>query len=401
MKHTTRALLATALAASSALSVAPAAAQPGKLVIGFLTDISGPYGDLDGKNGAVAIQMAIDDFGGKVNGQPVELLVADNQNKPDIAVAKAREWYDTQGMSMLVGGTNSAAALALSKLTAERKRVFIVNGSGSSALTNEQCSPYTIHYAWDSVAQAKVAGGALTRQGLKDWFFLSADYAFGQALEADASKVIKANGGHLVGSVKHPINTLDFSSFLLKAQNSKAQVIGLANGGADTINAIKSAREFGIDKSMRIASLVLFISDVHSLGLPMAQGLTFTTSWDWSLDEPSRAFGRRFFEKTQRMPTEVQAANYSATMNYLKAVQATGSIDGDRIMDWFRKTPLKDFYAQGVVRPDGRYVHNMYLMQVKTPAESTAPWDYVKRVATVPGDEAFTTKAESRCPLWK
>ena len=401
MKHFARPALAAAMVTACALGAAPASAQTSKVIIGFLTDIAGPYGDLDGKNGALAIQMAIDDFGGKVNGQPIELLVADNQNKPDIAVAKAREWYDTQNMAMVVGGTNSAAALALSKLTAERKRVLIVNGSGSSALTNEQCSPYTIHYAWDSVAQAKVAGAALTKQGLKDWFFLSADYAFGQALEADASKVIRANGGRLVGSVKHPINTLDFSSFQLQAQNSKAQVIGLANGGGDTINSIKSAREFGIDKTMRIASLVLFISDVHSLGLPVAQGLTFTTSWDWSLDEPSRAFGRRFFDKTKRMPTEVQAANYSATMNYLKAVQATKSIEGDKVMAWFKSTPLKDFYSEGTVRADGRYVHNMYLMQVKTPAESTAPWDYVKRVATVPGEEAFTTKAESRCALWK
>ena len=304
-------------------------------------------------------------------------------------------------MAMLVGGTNSAAALALSKLSAERKRVFIVNGSGSSALTNEQCSPYTIHYAWDSVAYAKVAGAALTRQGLKDWFFLTADYAFGQALEGDASKVIKANGGRVIGSVRHPINTTDFSSFLLQAQTSKAQAIGLANGGADTINAIKSAREFGVDKTMKIASLVLFISDVHSLGLPMAQGLMFTNSWDWNLNESARAFGRRFYEKTKRMPTEVQAANYSATMNYLKAVQATRTTDGDQVMAWFRNTPLKDFYAEGVVRADGRYVHDMHLMQVKAPAESTQPWDYVKRVATVPGDEAFTTKAESRCPLWK
>lgn len=401
MKHTAHRASGIALAIASALVCAGAHAQAGKVVIGFLTDIAGPYGDLDGKNGALAIQMAIDDFGGKVNGQSIELLVADNQNKPDIAAAKAREWFDTQNMAMLVGGTNSAAALALAKLSADRKRVFIVNGSGSSALTNEQCTPYTIHYAWDSVAYAKVAGAALTKQGLKDWFFLTADYAFGQALEADANRVIKANGGRLVGSVRHPINNTDFSSFLLQAQNSKAQVIGLANGGADTINSIKSAREFGVDKSMKIASLVLFISDVHSLGLQAAQGLTFTTSWDWNLNEQSRAFGRRFFEKTKRMPSEVQAANYSATMNYLKAVQATRSTEGDRVMDWFRSTPLKDFYSQGVVRADGRYVHDMYLMQVKSPAESTQPWDYVKRVATIQGDEAFTTKAESKCALWK
>ena len=393
--------LAGSLAATALLGTAVQAQTPGKLVIGFLTDIAGPYGDLDGKNGATAIQMAIDDFGGKVNGQPIELLVADNQNKADIATAKAREWFDTQNMAMLVGGTNSGAALSLAKIANEKKRVFIVNGSGSSVLTNEQCNPYTIHYAWDTVAYAKVAAAALTKQGLKDWYFLTADYAFGQALEADASKVIKANGGRIVGSVKHPINTQDFSSFLLQAQNAKPQALALANGGADTINAIKSAREFGIDKKVKIASLVLFVTDVHSLGLPMAQGLTFTTSWDWSLNDETRAFGRRFFEKTKRMPTEIQAANYSATMQYLKAVQATKTQDADKVMAHLKSTPLKDFYSQGTIRPDGRYVHNMYLMQVKSPAESTQPWDYLKRVATVSGEEAFATKAESKCALWK
>ena len=392
-------IAAAALAATAALA-APAHAQ-GKVTIGFLTDIAGPYGDLDGKNGAIAIQMAIDDFGGKVNGLPVELLVADNQNKADIASAKAREWFDTQAMSMLVGGTNSGAALALARIANEKKRVFIVNGSGSSALTNEQCNPYTIHYAWDTVAYAKVAAAALTRQGFKDWYFLTADYAFGQALEADASKVIRANGGRLVGSVRHPLNTTDFSSFLLQAQNAKPQALALANGGNDTINAIKSAREFGIDKSVKIASLVLFVTDVHSLGLPMAQGLTFTTSWDWSLNDETRAFGRRFFEKTKRMPTEVQAANYSATVQYLKAVQAVKTLDADKVMAYLKSTPLKDSYAQGVIRPDGRYVHNMYLMQVKSPSESTQPWDYLKRIATVSGEDAFATKAESKCPLWK
>ncbi|WP_416400941.1 ABC transporter substrate-binding protein [Alicycliphilus denitrificans] len=372
-----------------------------KIRIGFLTDMSSAYADLDGKNGAMAIQMAIDDFGGKVNGLPVELISADHQNKADIAASKAREWMDTQNISMLVGGTNSAAALAMAKLAQEKKRVFIANGPGTSALTNEQCSPYTIHYAWDTTALAKGTAGALLKQGYKNWFFLAADYAFGEALQRDATNVIKAHGGQVIGGVKHPLGAADFSSFLLQAQNSKAQILGIANGGSDMINALKASREFGIGKNMKVASLMLFLVDVHSMGLKNAEGLLFTTSWDWSLNDESRKFGRRFFEKARRMPTDVQAANYSATMQWLKAVQALKTTDADKVMDWFRKTPLKDFYAQGHVRPDGRYVHDMYLMQVKAPAESTMPWDYVKVVATMPGEEVFTTRAESRCVLWK
>ncbi len=372
-----------------------------KIRIGFLTDMSSAYADLDGKNGAMAIQMAIDDFGGKVNGLPVELISADHQNKADIAASKAREWMDTQNISMLVGGTNSAAALAMAKLAQEKKRVFIANGPGTSALTNEQCSPYTIHYAWDTTALAKGTAGALLKQGYKNWFFLAADYAFGEALQRDATNVIKAHGGQVIGGVKHPLGAADFSSFLLQAQNSRAQILGIANGGSDMINALKASREFGIGKNMKVASLMLFLVDVHSMGLKNAEGLLFTTSWDWSLNDESRKFGRRFFEKARRMPTDVQAANYSATMQWLKAVQALKTTDADKVMDWFRKTPLKDFYAQGHVRPDGRYVHDMYLMQVKAPAESTMPWDYVKVVATMPGEEVFTTRAESRCALWK
>ena len=391
-----------ALMAVAGLFAATAQAQaPNKLTIGFLTDMSSVYSDLDGKNGALAVQMAIDDFGGKVNGMPIELLTADNQNKADVALSKAREWFDTQKMQMLIGGTNSAAALGLAKLAQDRTRIFFVNGSGSSALTNEQCSPYTVHYAWDSVAFAKGAAAALTQQGSKDWFILTADYAFGHALEADAAKVVKANGGRVVGSVRHPLNPLDFSSFLLQAQTAKAQVLGLSNAGGDTTNAVKAAREFGLDKTMKIATLVLFITDVHALGLQQAQNLIFTTSWDWNLNDETRAFGRKFFAKAKRMPTDIQASNYSATMQYLKAVQATKTTDGDKVMAYLKSTPLKDFYSSGTIRADGRYVHDMYLMQVKTPAESTQPWDYVKRVATLPGAEVFTTKAESKCALWK
>ena len=391
-----------ARAAVAALALCGAAAQAqDKVTIGFLTDMSTVYADLDGKVGATAIQMAIDDFGGKVNGQPVELLVADNQNKADIAAAKAREWYDTQNMAMLIGGTNSAAALGLAKLSAEKKRPFIVNGSGSSALTNEQCTPYTIHYAWDSVSLAKGSAAALTRGGAKNWFMLVADYAFGHALQGDATKAIEASGGKVIGVARHPLNVADFSSFLLQEQTAKPQVLGFANAGGDLANSLKAAREFGLDRSMKLAAMVLFISDVHGLGLAQTQGLQFTTSWDWSLNDETRAFGRKFFEKTKRMPTDVQAANYSATLQYLKAVQAVKSTDGDKVMAYLKSNPIKDFFAQGVIRPDGRYVHDMYLMEVKKPAESTQPWDYLKRVATLKGDEVFTTKAESKCALWK
>ena len=391
----------TAVALAALIALAGTAQAQQKLSIGFLTDMSSVYADLDGKEGATAIQMAIDDFGGTVNGMPIQLLSADNQNKPDIALARAREWFDTQNMTMLIGGTNSAAALALAKLSQDRKRIFMVNGSGSSVLTNEQCSPYTIHYAWDSVAFAKGTAAAMTRQGDKNWFIMAADYAFGHALQADATKVIQANGGKVLGAVRHPLNTTDFSSFLLQAQSTKAQVLGLSNAGGDTINAIKAAREFGLDKTMKLASLVLFVTDVHAMGLPAAQGLMFTTSWDWNLNDDTRTFARKFFDKTKRMPTDVQAANYSSTMQYLKAVQATKSTDADTVMAYLKSKPLKDFYAEGTIRPDGRYEHNMYLMQVKTPAESKQPWDYLKRVATLPGKEVFTTKAESKCALWK
>ncbi|MGC3987070.1 MAG: ABC transporter substrate-binding protein [Pseudorhodoferax sp.] len=390
----------SALVLAACLATGAAQAQD-KVRIGFITDMSSLYADVDGKGGATAIQMAIDDFGGKVNGLPIELLSADHQNKADIAASKAREWMDTQGLSMLVGGTTSSAGLAMAKVAQEKKRVYIVNGAGSSALTNEQCSPYTVHYAYDTVALAKGTGSAVIARGDKNWFFLTADYAFGAALEADASKVVKEKGGTVVGSVKHPLNASDFSSFLLQAQNSKAQVLALANAGGDTQNALKAAKEFGIDKTMKMVGLLVFVTDVHSLGLKSTSGLLLTTSWDWNLDDKTRAFGKKFFDKTKRMPTDIQAANYSATMTYLKAVQATKTLDADKVMEYIKKTPIDDFYAKGVVRPDGRFVHDMYLMQVKTPAESTQPWDYYKVVTKLKGEEVFTTKAESKCALWK
>jgi len=372
-----------------------------KVKIGFITDMSSLYADVEGKNGAVAIQMAIDDFGGKVLGKPIELLTADHQNKADIAASKAREWIDTQGLTMIFSGTNSGTALALAKIAEEKKRVMINNGAASSALTNDQCTPYTVHYAYDTVALAKGTGGAIVDGGGKSWFFLTADYAFGHALEADTSKVVKDKGGTVVGAVRHPLNASDFSSFLLQAQNSKAQILGLANAGGDTINSIKAAKEFGIGNSMKLAGLLIFFSDVHSLGLRNTEGLQFTTSWYWDLNDETRKFADKFMAKTKRRPTEIQAADYSATMNYLKAVEAAKTTDADKVMEAWRAMKMNDFFGSGYLRADGRYVHDMYLMQVKSPSESKGTWDYYKLIKKLPGEQVFTTKAESKCALWK
>ena len=372
-----------------------------KVKIGFITDMSSLYADVEGKNGGVAIQMAIDDFGGKVLGKPIELLSADHQNKADIAASKAREWIDTQNLTMLFGGTNSGTALAMAKVAEEKKRVYFNSGAGSSALTNDQCTPYTVHYAYDTVALAKGTGGAIVDGGGKSWFFLTADYAFGHALEADTSKVVKDKGGTVVGAVRHPLNASDFSSFLLQAQNSKAQILGLANAGGDTINSIKAAKEFGIGNSMKLAGLLIFFSDVHSLGLRNTEGLQFTTSWYWDLNDETRKFADKFMAKTKRRPTEIQAADYSATMNYLKAVEAAKTTDADKVMEAWRAMKMNDFFGSGYLRADGRYVHDMYLMQVKSPSESKGTWDYYKLIKKLPGEQVFTTKAESKCALWK
>ncbi len=392
----------TALAlAVGALAFASGAQAQEKVKIGFVTDLSSLYSDLEGKGGQTAIQMAIDDFGGKVLGQPIELLVADHQNKADIAASKAREWIDTAGVTMIFGGTNSGTALATAKVAQEKKRVYFNNGAATSALTNEQCSPYTVHYAYDTVALAKGTGAAVVDQGGKSWFFLTADYAFGHALEADTTKVIKEKGGTVVGAVRAPLNASDFSSFLLQAQNSKAQILGLANAGGDTVNSIKAAKEFGIGKTMKVAGLLVFLSDIHSLGLKNTEGLLHTTSWYWDLNDNTRKWAQRYFEKTKRMPTDIQAADYSAVTAYLKAVEAAKTTDSDKVMEQLKKLPINDFFAKGTIRPDGRFVHDMYLVQAKSPAESKKPWDYLKVVKTLPGDQVFTTKAESKCALWK
>ena len=395
-----RKLTTLALMLAAAGFATQAAAQE-KVKIGLITDMSSLYADVEGKNGALAIQMAIDDFGGKALGQPIELMSADHQNKADIAASKAREWIDTAGVTMVFGGTNSGAALAMAKVAQEKKRVYFNNGAASSALTNEQCTPYTVHYAYDTVALAKGTGAAVVDAGGKSWFFLTADYAFGHALEADTTKVIKEKGGTVVGAVRTPLNASDFSSFLLQAQNSKAQILGLANAGGDTVNSIKASKEFGIGKTMKTAGLLVFLSDIHSLGLKNTEGLLHTTSWYWDLNDKTRAFSKKFFDKTKRMPTDVQAADYSATMTYLKAVEAAKTTDSDKVMAQLKSMKIDDFFGKGQIRADGRYVHDMYLVEVKAQKDSTKPWDYLKVVKTLPGEQVFTTKAESKCALWK
>jgi branched-chain amino acid transport system substrate-binding protein len=370
--------------------------------IGFITDLSGVYSDIDGVGGLEAIKMAIADFGGTVNGKKIELISADHQNKADIAASKAREWFDRQGVDMLIGGTNSGTNLAMSKVALEKKKPFLSIGAGTARLTNEECTPYTLHYAYDTVALAKGTGGAVVKQGGKSWFFLTADYAFGESLENDTTGVVKANGGTVAGSVRHPLSASDFSSFLLQAQASKAQILGLANAGGDTVNAIKAANEFGVNKTMKLAGLLMFINDVHSLTLKLTQGMYLTDSWYWDQSEESRKWSRRYFEKMKKMPSSLQAADYSATLTYLNAVKATGSDDTDKVLAEIRKTKINDMYAKnGTVRGDGSMIHDMYLMQVKAPAESKYPWDYYKVVQTIPGEQAFTTKAESKCASWK
>ncbi|MFZ5549852.1 MAG: ABC transporter substrate-binding protein [Pseudomonadota bacterium] len=400
----TKLAAACTVSLAAALAGAPAQAQiSGDVVkIGLITDMSSLYADIDGPGGVEAIRMAIADAGGAVNGKKVELVFADHQNKADVAAAKAREWFDTQGLDMLIGGTNSGTSLAMAKVAAEKKKPFIVVGAATSALTNDQCTPYTVHWAYDTVALAKGTGGAVVKAGGKSWYFLTADYAFGAALQNDTSNVVKAAGGNIVGSVKHPLSAADFSSFLLQAQSSKAQILGLANAGGDTINSIKAANEFGVTKTMKLAGLLVFINDIHSLGLKTTQGMYLTDSWYWNKDAEARAWSRRFFEKMKRMPSSLQAADYSVASNYLAAVKAAGTDDGDKVLAQLRKTKVNDMFAKGGwIREDGRMVHDMYLMQVKTPDKSTEPWDYYNVVETIKGEAAWTTKADTKCALWK
>ena len=370
--------------------------------IGIISDMSGVYADVDGPAGVEAIRMAIADAGGQINGKKIELLTADHQNKADIASAKAREWFDQQKIDMLVGGTNSATNIAMAAIAADKKKPFISIGSATSDMTNKACTPYTVHYAYDTVALARGTGGAVVKDGGKTWFFLTADYAFGHALERDTAAVVKSAGGEVKGQVRAPLSTSDFSSFLLQAQASGAKILGLANAGGDTVNSIKAANEFGVTATMKLAGLLIFINDIHSLGLKQTQGMYLTDGWYWDQSDASRAWSKRFEEKAKRKPSMLQAADYSAVTFYLNAVKATGTDNADTVMKWMKSNKINDFFAtNGYVREDGRMIHDMFLMQVKTPAESKAPWDYYKIISTLPGDQVFGSLAESSCSFIK
>ncbi|RXG90275.1 ABC transporter substrate-binding protein [Bradyrhizobium vignae] len=377
-----------------------AGAATDKVVIGDIDDMSGVYADIIGPGGETAARLAIDDFGGSVLGKKVDLLVSDHQNKPDLGSQKFREFVDRENVTMVLGGSNTGVNLAMANIAKEKKTPFFSIGAAGASLTGKDCTPYTVHYAYDTTALANGTASTVVKQGGKSWFFVTADYAFGTQLQDAASKVVEASGGKVIGSVRVPLATSDFSSYLLQAQSSGAQVLGLANAGDDFTNSIKAANEFGIARTMKPAALLAFITDIHALGLNTAQGLYLTTGWYWDLNEKTRAFAKRFLERTGREPTMTQAAYYSATLTYLNAVKSVGSTDSDKVMAQLRKAKINDmFTANGVIRPDGLMEHDMYIMQVKKPEESKYPWDYYRLVHTMSGDQAFGKLSDSACPL--
>ena len=383
-------------------------AQQGKLSdnvvkIGVLTDMSGLYADIGGPGAVIAAKMAVEDFGGKMFGMPIEVTSADHQNKADIAKSRTTEWFDKDKVDMTIENLNSGVALAVWGVGKDKNKITISTGAASSRLTNEDCSPATgIHYVYDTWALANGTGKAVVKQGGDTWFFLTADYAFGHSLEKDTGDFVKSAGGKVLGAVRHPLNTTDFSSFMLQAQNSKAKVIGLANAGGDTINSIKAANEFGVTPKQSLAGLLVFITDIHSLGLKATQGMYVTTGWYWDLNDETRAFAKRFFERHKKMPSMSQAGVYSGTMHYLNAVKAAGTDDTAAVMKKMKETPINDMFAKdGHIREDGRMVHDMYLAQVKKPEESKYPWDYYHIRQTIPASQAFKPLSESTCPALK
>ena len=389
-----------AVAIGGLLIAAPASAQGVK--IGILNDQSGVYADYGGKYSVEAAKMAIEDFGGTVLGQKIELITGDHQNKPDLATSIARRWYDVEKVDMITELTTSSVALAVQELSKEKKKIDIVVGAATSRISGDACTPYSFHWAFDTHALAVGTGGALVKAGGDSWFFLTADYAFGYALEKDTSEIVTANGGKVLGSVRIPLNSSDFSSFLLQAQSSKAKIIGLANAGLDTTNSIKQAAEFGIVKGgQKLAGLLMTLAEVNGLGLEAAQGLILTEGFYWDRDDKSRAFGERFMQRTGRMPSMIHAGTYSATLQYLKAVKAAGTKDSDAVAKKLKELPVDDAFAQGKVLENGRMVHDLYLFEVKKPSESKKPWDYYKQLAVVPGDKAFPSAKDSGCPLTK
>ena len=398
------AIISAAGLLSGALTGATHAQQAATpLKIGLLGDFQSVYSDIGGAGNVEATKMAIEEFGGTMFGKPIELITADVQNKADIAASLARKWYENEAVDMIIDMPTSATALAGMEMSKQFQKIMIVTDAASSDITGKSCSPYTVHWTYDTYANAHTVGSAIVKTGGDTWYFITADYLFGHSIERDTGDVVRAAGGKVVGSARVPLNNADFSSFLLQAQASKAKIIGLANGGADTINTIKQAAEFGIVAGgQNLAGIVMFISDIHSLGLKLAQGLIVTEAYYWDLNDRTRAFGKRFFDRMKKMPTMNQAATYSATLHYLNAVKAAGTKETKAVLEKMRATPVRDaFTDNGVLREDGRMVHSMFLLQVKKPEESKAPWDYYKVLAEVPGDEAFRPLKDGGCPLVK
>lgn len=398
MKNRTLSLFA---AAALTVGSAHAADISGDVVkIGVLTDMSGLYSSVAGPGGVIATEMAIEDFGGTVLGKKIQVVSADHQNKADIASARAREWIDKDGVDVIVEMLNSSVGIAVQKLASAKGVITINTGAASTALTNEECTPLGIHYVYDTHSLPVGTATAVVKNGGKKWFFITADYAFGHSLEKNTGDVVKSLGGEVVGSVRHPLSSSDFSSYLLQAQSSGADVVALANAGTDTTNAIKQAAEFGITPKQSIAGMLVFITDIHALGLANAKGLQFTSAWYWDMNDETRAFAKRFFERNKEMPTMVEAGLYSAVSTYLQAVKEAGTDEGKAVRAKMGEMTMNDvFHKNARLRPDGRVVHDMYLLQVKEPKASKYPWDYAEIVSTIPADEAFIPLSESKCSL--
>ncbi|EHJ91459.1 ABC transporter substrate-binding protein [Vreelandella boliviensis] len=401
MKKTMATSIAVAAASSLAVSTAQADMSDGEVRIGYLADMSGTYRDLAGPGGQTALEMAVEDFGSSVNGSPIVVFSADDRNSADVGANTVRGWIDQDNVDMVAGLVASSVSIAVTKVLEENNGLGIVSGSAASSITNEHCTPNHIHWVYDTYPLANGTAKAVVEQGGDSWFMLTADYAFGHALEADVTKVVEESGGEIVGGVRHPFPTNDFSSYILQAQGSGAKIIGLANAGADTVNAITTASQFGITQSgQQLAGLLIFLNDVHALGLDATQGLLLTTGWYWDMDEHSREWAQRYFDEVGRMPTMVQAGIYSSTMHYLKAVEAAGTDDPETVRAQMAEMPIEDFFARnGSIREDGRMIHDMYLAQVKTPDESTGEWDLYEILSTIPAEEAYRPLSESQCKL--
>ncbi|MCC5903365.1 MAG: ABC transporter substrate-binding protein [Halomonas sp.] len=401
IKKTLATSIAVAAASSMAISTAQAEISNGEVRIGYLADMSGTYRDLAGPGGQKALEMAVADFGGSVNGAPIVVFSADDRNSADVGANTVREWIDQRNVDMVAGLVASSVTIAVTRVLEENNGLGIVSGSAASSITNEHCTPNHIHWVYDTYPLANGTAQAVVEQGGDSWFLLTADYAFGHALESDVRRVVEESGGEVVGGVRHPFPTSDFSSYILQAQGSGAKIVGLANAGADTVNAITTASQFGLTQSgQQLAGLLIFLNDVHALGLDATQGLLLTTGWYWDMDEEAREWSERYYAEMGRMPTMVQAGIYSSTMHYLKAVEAAGTDDPEVVRAQMAEMPVEDFFARnGRIREDGRMVHDMYLAQVKTPEESTGEWDLYEILSTIPAEEAYRPLSDSQCKL--